>query len=137
MEISIHSLLEDDRLRCRHRRFLSIHDRRCRLGERGIKHRGVRTVEEAGVSQIWMGEVGRRAAGSLDFGNSPFEISDVDFGGKTIIQRTSDGTHGIVTARNRGERLCAASLVTAEATARPLLLDSTDQVRSWRWAKTD
>jgi 2-phosphosulfolactate phosphatase len=33
------------------------------------------------------------------FGNSPFEISGVDFGGKTIIQRTSAGTQGIVGRR--------------------------------------
>ena len=53
----------------------------------------VRSVEEAlalrdaGIGQICMGEVGGKAPDGFDFGNSPFEISGVDFGGKTIIQR--------------------------------------------------
>ena len=53
----------------------------------------VRTVEEAlalreaGIGQICMGEVRGRAPDGFDFGNSPFEISSVDFRGKTIIQR--------------------------------------------------
>jgi hypothetical protein len=35
-----------------------------------------------------------------------------------VIQRTSAGTQGIVAASSRAERLYAASLVTADATAR-------------------
>src|SRR5947199_6928077 len=62
----------------------------------------VRTVEEAlalreaGVGQVCIGEVRGRAPDGFDFGNSPFEISNFDFHGKTIIQRTSAGTQGIV-----------------------------------------
>jgi len=94
----------------------------------------VRTVEEAlasreaGIGQICMGEVRGRAPEGFDFGNSPFEVSTVDFRGKTIIQRTSAGTQGIVEAASRAERLYAASLVTAEATVRALLSASPDQV---------
>src|SRR5215469_14041193 len=94
----------------------------------------VRTVEEAlalreaGVGQICMGEVRGRAPPGFDFGNSPFEISTVDFHAKTIIQRTSAGTQGIVAAGNRAVRLYAASLVTAEATVRALLSGASDQV---------
>jgi hypothetical protein len=62
-----------------------------------------------------------------DFGNSPFEISTVDFHGKTIIQRTSAGAQGIVAA-SRADRLYAASLVTAEATVSALLSGSPDQI---------
>jgi 2-phosphosulfolactate phosphatase len=93
----------------------------------------VRTVEEAlalreaEIGQICMGEVRGRAPDGFDFGNSPFEISGVDFRGKTIIQRTSAGTQGIVAAR-MAERLYAASLVTAQATVRALLSGSPDQV---------
>jgi 2-phosphosulfolactate phosphatase len=93
----------------------------------------VRSVEEAlalrdaGVGQISMGEVQGRAPNRFDFGNSPFEISTVDFCGQTIIQRTSAGTQGIVAAR-QAQRLYAASLVTAEATARALLSGLPDQV---------
>jgi 2-phosphosulfolactate phosphatase len=94
----------------------------------------VRTVEEAlalrdaGIGQICMGEVHGRAPDGFDFSNSPFEVSGVDFGGKTIIQRTSAGTQGIVAAGNRAARLYAASLVTAGATVRALLSGSPDKV---------
>jgi 2-phosphosulfolactate phosphatase len=79
----------------------------------------VRTVDEAlklretGIGQICMGEVRRRAPPGFDLGNSSFEISGVDFGGKTILQRTSAGTQGVVEAATKAERLYAVSLVTA------------------------
>ena len=57
----------------------------------------------------------------IGFSASPFEIAAVDFSGKTIIQRTSAGTQGIVAASASADRLYAASLVTAEATVRALL----------------
>src|SRR5262245_24348449 len=91
----------------------------------------VRTVEEAlalreaGIGQICMGEVQGRSPHGFDFGNSPFEVSTVDFHGKTIIQRTSAGTQGIVAA-SRAVRLYAASFVTADATVRALLSGSPD-----------
>jgi 2-phosphosulfolactate phosphatase len=94
----------------------------------------VSTVEEAlalrdaGIGQICMGEVGGKAPAGFDFGNSPFEISGLDFGGKRIVQRTSAGTQGIVEAATKAERLYAASLVTAKATVRALLSASPDQV---------
>jgi 2-phosphosulfolactate phosphatase len=75
-----------------------------------------------------MGEVCGRAMDGLDFGNSPSEISGFDFRVKTIIQRTSAGTQGIVEAATKAERLYAASLVTAEATVRALLSASPDQI---------
>jgi 2-phosphosulfolactate phosphatase len=75
----------------------------------------VSTVEEAlalrknGVGQVCMGEVEGRAPDGFDFGNSPFEVSQVNFGGKAIIQRTSAGTQGIVAGHGarharRGDR---------------------------------
>ena len=88
---------------------------------------GALALREAGLGQICMGEVQGRAPDGFHFGNSPFEISAVDFRGKTIIERTSAGTQGIV-ASNRAERLYAASLVTAEATVRALLSGSPNQV---------
>ena len=94
----------------------------------------VRTVQEAlalrdaGIGQICMGEIRGRAPDDFDFGNSPFEVSGVDFRGQTIIQRTSAGTQGIVSAANQADRLYAASLVTAEATVRTLLSASPDRV---------
>ena len=52
----------------------------------------VSTVEEAlalcdaGIGQLCTGEVHGRSPDGFDFGNSPFEVSTVDFTGKTIIQ---------------------------------------------------
>lgn len=93
----------------------------------------VGTLEEAlalrscGVGQVCMGEVRGRAPAGFDFGNSPFEVSRVDFRGKAIIQRTSAGTQGIVAAR-KAERLYAVSLVTVNATARALKRGAPDCV---------
>ena len=84
-------------------------------------------LRDAGVAQTCMGEVRGRAPDGFDFGNSPFEISTDDFGGKTIVQRTSAGTQGIIAA-SRAERLYAASLVTAESTVHALLSGSPDQI---------
>jgi 2-phosphosulfolactate phosphatase len=94
----------------------------------------VRTVDEAlalraaGIGQICMGEVRGRAPEEFDFGNSPFEISEVDFTGKSIIQRTSAGTQGIAAAASRADRLYAASLVTADATVRAMLAADSNEI---------
>jgi 2-phosphosulfolactate phosphatase len=85
-------------------------------------------LRDAGIGHACMGEVRGRAPDGFDFGNSPFEISGIDFRGKTIIQRTSAGTQGIVEAATKAEPLYAASLVTVEATARALTLGSPDQI---------
>lgn len=64
----------------------------------------VRDVEEAlrlpaaGVGELCMGEVGGKAPAGFDLGNSPFEVSKADLKGRTIVQRTSAGTQGIVAA---------------------------------------
>lgn len=79
-------------------------------------------------SAICMGEVRGEPPPGFDYGNSPFEIAAIDFTGKTIIQRTSAGTQGIVAASARAARLYAASLVTASATARALLAGSPDGI---------
>ena len=93
----------------------------------------VGTVEEAlslrdnGIAQVCMGEVRGRAPPGFDFGNSPFEVSQADFAGKTIVQRTSAGTQGIVAA-SQADRLYAASLVIAGATAQALLSGMPDRI---------
>ena len=76
-------------------------------------------LRDSGFGQVCMGEVRGRMPAGFDFGNSPFEVSQADFHGKAIIQRTSAGTQGIVAAR-QAERLYAASLVIASATVRAL-----------------
>jgi 2-phosphosulfolactate phosphatase len=84
-------------------------------------------LRDRGLGQVCMGEVGGRAPAGFDFGNSPFELSQADLTGKTIIQRTGAGTQGIVAAK-QAERLYAASLVTAGATARALLAGLPDRI---------
>jgi 2-phosphosulfolactate phosphatase len=87
----------------------------------------VATVEEAlalraaETGAICMGEVRGLAPDAFDYGNSPFEIATVNLNGRTITQRTSAATQGIVAASTQADRLYAASLVTAEATVRALL----------------
>jgi 2-phosphosulfolactate phosphatase len=90
-------------------------------------------VEEAlalrdnGAGQLVMGEVEGRAPDGFDFGNSPFEASRIDVRDKTIIQRTSAGTRGITAARH-SQKLYAASLVTATATARCMLAGDPEHI---------
>jgi hypothetical protein len=40
------------------------------------------SLRDSGLVQVCMGEVRGRAPPGFDFGNSPFEISDIDFRGK-------------------------------------------------------
>jgi 2-phosphosulfolactate phosphatase len=85
-------------------------------------------LRNSGVGQICMGEVHGDAPAGFDFGNSPFAVSAVDFRGKTIIQRTSAGTQGIAAAAGQTERLYAAALVTANATARAMLVGNPGRI---------
>ena len=53
----------------------------------------------------------------FDFGNSPSQIENVDFSGKTVIHTTSAGTQGIANAVNAQE-IITGSLVNAKAIAK-------------------
>ena len=64
-----------------------------------------------------MGEIDGYAIPGFDLNNSPTRLNRVDLTGKTLVQRTTAGTQGLTLARS-AERLVAASLVTASATAR-------------------
>lgn len=84
-------------------------------------------LRAAGVGQICMGEVGGVMPRGFDLGNSPFDASQALLEGRTIIQRTSAGTQGIVAAAH-AEQLYAGSLVTATATTRALRAHAPEQV---------
>jgi 2-phosphosulfolactate phosphatase len=84
-------------------------------------------LRDSGIAQFCVGEVGGKAPAEFDFGNSPFEVSEIDFSGQTIAQRTSAGTQGIVAA-NGAARLYASALVTANATARALASGAPDRI---------
>jgi 2-phosphosulfolactate phosphatase len=53
----------------------------------------------------------------FDYPNSPAMVSRIDLTGRTLVQRTSAGTRGVVAAVD-ADRLWAASLACASATAR-------------------
>ena len=83
----------------------------------------VGTVEEAleykrgHPNALAFGEVHGLPHGEFDSGNSPTLIMKLDLTGRTIVQRTSAGTQGIVRS-TRADHLVAASFVVAEATFR-------------------
>jgi 2-phosphosulfolactate phosphatase len=64
-----------------------------------------------------MGENHGRRPDGFDFPNSPAMVSRADLHGRTLVQRTSAGTQGVVGASG-ASRLWAASLACASATAR-------------------
>ena len=61
-----------------------------------------------------MGEVHGHKVPAFDYGNSPEEVSRIDFTGKTVVQRTSSGVQGILAALG-SEEVLLGSFVTAEA----------------------
>jgi len=81
----------------------------------------VSTVEEALKlkaaipDSLACGEVGGLPPEGFDFGNSPTQTARLDLSGRTLIQRTSAGTQGIVRSVNTNIML-TASLVVANAT---------------------
>jgi 2-phosphosulfolactate phosphatase len=79
------------------------------------------TVEEALAlrerfpGSLVMGEEGGWPVPGFDFWNSPLQLSRADLRGKTLIQRTSAGTQGVVRSP-RAEHLLAGSFAVARAT---------------------
>jgi len=69
---------------------------------------------------VVMGEDGGRRPAGFDLPNSPVAVSLADLEGRSVVQRTSAGTQGVVAARS-ARRLFAAGLPTASATARAVL----------------
>ncbi|HAF62397.1 MAG TPA: hypothetical protein DCK95_08725 [Anaerolineaceae bacterium] len=62
-----------------------------------------------------VGEVNGIRVDGFDLGNSPSEVNGRDFTGKTIIQRTTAGTQGVVGAK-RANIILAAALTNISAT---------------------
>ena len=93
----------------------------------------VAEVEEAlelrsrGLGDLCMGEVAGIRPEGFDFGNSPFELSQAEVSGKTLIQSTRAGTVGVGAAQKAGQ-IYGGSLVIAEATVKAILRDSPDLV---------
>lgn len=66
---------------------------------------------------VLCGERGGKIIEGFDYGNSPSQIENVDFTGKTVIHTTSAGTQGIANAIHADE-IIGGSLVTARSIAK-------------------
>jgi 2-phosphosulfolactate phosphatase len=93
----------------------------------------VKTVEEAfGIhanhpEYLLMGEVDGYPIKGFHFGNSPVEIANQELKGKTLIQRTSSGTQGVVNSI-KADRILTSSFVVAKATLKKILQAKPDKV---------
>ena len=68
---------------------------------------------------LLMGEVGGAPIPGFDFSNSPAHYKNQEVAGRRLIQRTSNGTQGVIGA-SHADTILAASFVCAGATARYL-----------------
>jgi 2-phosphosulfolactate phosphatase len=73
-------------------------------------------LKKAHPDWVLLGERGGAKVEGCDLGNSPWDASNYDFRGKTMIHSTSAGTLGIVNAANaRASEIVTGSLVNARA----------------------
>ena len=82
------------------------------VGEKQIAY----DYKEKDAKCILIGERGGRILPGFDYGNSPSQIENIDFSGRTLIHTTSSGTQGIANAKNADE-IITGSLVNAKAIA--------------------
>ena len=104
-----------------------------------IMHQGAKTilpvgkVEEAYAIKkqnpqfLLLGERDEIMLPGFDFGNSPANIENLDFTGKTIVHTTSAGTQGIAAAKQADE-IITGSLVNAPAIAQYIINRNPEQV---------
>ena len=93
----------------------------------------VAEVEEAlelrqrGIGDVLMGEVDGTRPEGFDYGNSPFEIAEVDFTGKSIVQSTRAGTVGVA-ASEKADTIYLGSFAVAQSTVDTILKDTPEVV---------
>ena len=63
----------------------------------------------------------------FDYGNSPSQIENINFSGKTIIHTTSCGTQGIINSVN-ARKIITGSLVNAQAIVRYIIKNKIDEI---------
>ena len=88
---------------------------------------------------VLIGEVGGIPIEGFDLGNSPSEIlkkGRAFFNGKTVVQRTSSGVQGVLTALDVADEVLPASYALAKSTARYILSKQPPRVSivSMGWA---
>jgi 2-phosphosulfolactate phosphatase len=76
-------------------------------------------LQRRGIGELVMGEVDGKRPPGFDFGNSPYEISQTDLRGKTLIQSTRAGTVGVAAAV-KAKDIYLGSFVVAEATVKAI-----------------
>ena len=72
-------------------------------------------LHRRGIGDLLMGEVGGARPDGFDYGNSPYEISQADLSGKTLVQSTRAGTVGVAAA-TKAQNIYLGSFVVAQAT---------------------
>ena len=77
-------------------------------------------LKRDGRGDYCMGETGGIKIPEFDFGNSPYEVSQIDLKGKILIQSTSSGTKGAVAAKG-ADKIFITGLVNAAATVAAIL----------------
>jgi 2-phosphosulfolactate phosphatase len=81
-------------------------------------------LKEKNSELVLIGEVGGIPIEGFDLGNSPSEIlkkGTAFFDGKTVVQRTSSGVQGVLTALDVADEVLPASYALAKSTARYIL----------------
>jgi 2-phosphosulfolactate phosphatase len=71
-------------------------------------------LKKANPDYILLGERNEKKIPGFDFGNSPTQIINENFNGKTLVHTTSAGTQGLVNAGN-AEEILTGSFVNADA----------------------
>jgi len=84
-------------------------------------------LHRRGVGDLLMGEVGGERPDGFDFGNSPFEVSQAELDGKTLVQSTRAGTVGVAAAA-KADTIYLGSFVVAQATVDAILKDNPNLV---------
>ena len=86
-------------------------------------HERALAMKEADPSIFLTGEIDGKPIPGFDAGNSPSQIERLDLSGRRVVQRSTSGTQGVVSA-TRANTVLLGSFVTARATARWLSLNA-------------
>ena len=86
-------------------------------------------IQRNGLADISMGEVDGIKPEGFSFGNSPFELSNAQIKGATVVQSTRAGTTGVEKVSKAGaSTIFAASLMNASITADVVKLSKCESV---------
>ncbi len=84
-------------------------------------------LKEEDPERILIGERNEQMVKGFQFGNSPSQVEHIDFRGKTIVQTTSAGTRGLISARGT-DGILTGSFVNADAIVRYIQKNEPTQV---------